>query len=157
MILLLNCSRVSPTCRRLGTKADMSDGCRPKRLGSWSFAFFFFAFFCELWIADAEAVRAYLYSSSYTPSSIPPISILFPLSSTFYIFLSIIYPLSSVYPLSISSIVCRLFLISSFWPLLELWALFYPTSFFFYQRAFLLSPPAVGCWSPIPNNPISIY
>ena len=55
------------------------------------FGFRFFAFFCELWIADAEAVRAYLYSSSYTPSSIPPISILFPLSSTFYIFLSIIY------------------------------------------------------------------
>ena len=55
------------------------------------FCFRFFAFFCELWIADAEAVRAYLYSSSYTPSSIPPISILFPLSSTFYIFLSIIY------------------------------------------------------------------
>ena len=76
--------------------------------------FFFFEFFCELWIAEADAVRAYLYSSSYTPSSIPPISILFPLSSTFYIFLSIIYLLSSVYPLSISSIVCRLFLISSF-------------------------------------------
>ena len=53
--------------------------------------FFFFEFFCELWIAEADAVRAYLYSSSYTPSSIPPISILFPLSSTFYIFLSIIY------------------------------------------------------------------
>ena len=52
---------------------------------------FLFSFFCELWIAEAEAVRAYLYSSSYTPSSIPPISILFPLSSTFYIFLSIIY------------------------------------------------------------------
>ena len=72
------------------------------------FGFRFFAFFCELWIADAEAVRAYLYSSSYTPSSIPPISILFPLSSTFYIFLSIISSIFSVFGLSIVYLLYRL-------------------------------------------------